>query len=277
MISWPTCSLNIEPKYSPCLCLIWSSQWSLQRRHPFSSCGCSAVYQTISPLLGIRLFSVESYRNMLWLVKDTGKTELQKGSLCSPPGRPADVCAGSPYAGCTEGSVLPPHPSLQRWMFWPCGIRQGPSPPLRRTPRGQHAALLSSLVLTTFFHKSPVHTSHFWIAGFPLRTQTISLWYNRLYFYINVSSWCEIYCLAGPIRLRRSSTVLRASQPSELHHLLKQLIPMCRSAKRELFRGWVWWIFRRLGDKKMLPPWNPQQARSLASKGLLFKGFARIL
>ena len=80
-----------------------------------------------------------------------------------------------PMPAAQRARFFLPTPACRGGCSGPCGIRQGPSPPLRRTPQGQHAALLSSLVLTTFFHKSPVHTSHFWIAGFPLRIQTISL------------------------------------------------------------------------------------------------------
>ena len=204
------------------------------------------------------------------------ENRLQKGSLCSPPGPPADVCTGSPYPGRTEGSV-PPHPSLQTWMFRAVQHPAGAEPALEENSTGTACSPALKFSVNYIFHKSPVHTSHFWIASFPLRSQTISLWYNRLYFYINVSSCHEIYCLAGPIRLRRSSTVLWASQPSELHYSQNSLFPRATVLSGSSSRDECDESSGPLGGKMMLPPWELQQARSLVPQGLLFKGFARIL
>lgn len=103
------------------------------------------------------------------------------------------------------------------------------------------------LSVNYIFHKSPVHTFHFWIVGFPLRTKTISLWYNRLYFYINVSSCCEIYCLSGPIRLLRFNFIFSVSQsirvPVSLRTAHPHVLPYWAKALNgmsgnELFRLW---------------------------------------
>lgn len=118
--------------------------------------------------------------------------------------------------------------------------------PFENSGQGQCRALLA--VLTTFFlkkkkNKSPVHTLHFWTAGFPLRTKTISLWYNRLYFYINVSSCCEIYCLTGPIRLLRINSVFGMSQSIRAwSSSSEQLVPVCHCTELKLLMGWVQWI-----------------------------------
>lgn len=92
-----------------------------------------------------------------------------------------------------------------------------------------------------------MHTLHFWIAGFPLRTKTISLWYNRLYFYINVSSCCEIYCLTGPIRLLRINSVFGMSQSIRAwSSSSEQLVPVCHCTELKLLMGWVQWILQEL-------------------------------
>lgn len=55
------------------------------------------------------------------------------------------------------------------------GPQEDRSPPLTGTPsrKGQLAA--SALRVNYISHQPPVPTFHFWIAGFPLRTETISL------------------------------------------------------------------------------------------------------
>lgn len=119
--------------------------------------------------------------------------------------------------------------------------RRGWSLPLMRTPTRQGIELCTSALSVNYiFHKSPVPTFHFWIAGFSLRTKTISLWYNRLYFYINVSSCCEIYCLTGPIRLLRFNSVFSVSQSIRAwSSFLEQLVPVCHCTEHQLLMGWV--------------------------------------
>lgn len=113
--------------------------------------------------------------------------------------------------------------------------------PLMRTQTREGVKLYTSALSVNYiFHKSPVHTFHFWIAGFPLRTKTISLWYNRLYFYINVSSCCEIYCLTGRIRLLRFNSVFSVSQSIRARlSFSEQLVPMCHYTEQKLLMGWV--------------------------------------
>lgn len=115
------------------------------------------------------------------------------------------------------------------------------SVPLTSTPTREGVELgTSALTVNYIFHKSQVHTFHFWIAGFPLRTKTISLWYNRLYFYINVSSCCEIYCLTGPIRLLRCSSVFSASQSIRAwSSFSEQLVLLCHCTEHGLIIRWV--------------------------------------
>ena len=169
----------------------------------------------------------------------------------------------------------PPHPSLQTWMFRAVQHPAGAEPALEENSTGTACSPALKFSVNYLFHKSPVHTSHFWIASFPLRSQTISLWYNRLYFYINVSSCHEIYCLAGPIRLRRSSTVLWASQPSELHRLSEQLVPTCHSAKREFFMGWVRWIFRPFGGQDDAASLRTSASKVSGLPGAVVQGFSQ--
>lgn len=56
------------------------------------------------------------------------------------------------------------------------GVQEGWGQPLVRTPI-QEGTQLSTPAHTVndIFHKSLTHTFHLWVAGFPLRTKTISL------------------------------------------------------------------------------------------------------
>lgn len=135
---------------------------------------------------------------------------------------------------------------------------EGLNLPCENSDQGKCKTLPSAHSVNYIFYKSPVHTLHFWIAGFPVRTKTISLWYNRLYFYINVSSCCEIYCLTGPIRLLRFNSVFGTSQSIRAwSSSSEQLVPMCHCTERNLLMGWVQMISLAAGkhaDRGFLCP-----------------------
>ena len=145
-------------------------------------------------------------------------------------------------------------------MLWGKCFLGGLSLPCENSDQGKWRALPSAQSVNYIFYKSPVHTLHFWIAGFPVRTKTISLWYNRLYFYINVSSCCEIYCLTGPIRLLRFNSVFSMSQSIRAwSSSSEQLVPMCHCTEQNLLMGCV--QMNSLGVEKHVGQEDPLSPR----------------
>lgn len=81
-----------------------------------------------------------------------------------------------------------------------------------------------------------------------------------------MSSCCEIYCLAGPIRLRRSSAVLQHLRRHSSIVFLRTARPLCPRTEQQLFMPGVQIHLQAPGGGS-LPESLGGGARSLASSG----------